>query len=323
MNLTAFLSQISQLESLVLLVEKFVPYTGKNLNKDQWINLFQLDQEKALELLSESTASVLIALVNAIPTREELKGDKGDQGDSVKGDDGPSVNDVVLALKGELTKLAGQIQVPEARLQQIKSDLQAEIQSQVSKIKPTMSEKTIVEKPTIIEKTEVIYQKVEFDFVAQLLENKLSIKNALDLIEDEEDKLSITAVAGLPKELADLRKLIQNIKLDKVDYWGGGLDEGEVLAIVNRVVDTLPTGDVSFETVSKNLKAYPATLNYTGENLTSIEYDLGGGLSIIKTLNYTDGSLTSVVLSGDTPAGISLTKTLDYTGDNLSGVSYS
>lgn len=75
----------------------------------------------------------------------------------------------------------------------------------------------------------------------------------------------------------------------------------------------------TFETVSKNLTAVGATLNYTGQNLTSIVY-VGG---ITKTLNYTGDNLTSVVLSGTTPAGIDLTKTLTYTGDNLTGVSYS
>jgi len=79
----------------------------------------------------------------------------------------------------------------------------------------------------------------------------------------------------------------------------------------------------TFEKVSKNLDSYPATLSYVGENLATIEYDLGGGLSILKTLNYTGENLTSVVLSGDTPSGISLTKTLTYTGENLTGVNYS
>jgi len=78
-----------------------------------------------------------------------------------------------------------------------------------------------------------------------------------------------------------------------------------------------------FETVSKNLKSYPYVFNYTAGVLTSIEYDLGGGLEITKTLNYTAGVLTSVVLSGDTPSGIDLTKTLTYTLGVLSGISYS
>lgn len=77
-----------------------------------------------------------------------------------------------------------------------------------------------------------------------------------------------------------------------------------------------------FETVSKNLKSYPYTLNYTAGVLTSIVYTLPSG-SITKTLNYTAGLLTSVVLSGDTPSGIDLTKTLSYTGSDLTGVVYS
>jgi hypothetical protein len=79
----------------------------------------------------------------------------------------------------------------------------------------------------------------------------------------------------------------------------------------------------TFETVSKNLKAYPSTLAYTGGNLTSITYALGGGLTIVKTLAYTGTDLTSIVLSGYTPGGISLTKTLTYSAGNLVGISYS
>lgn len=79
----------------------------------------------------------------------------------------------------------------------------------------------------------------------------------------------------------------------------------------------------SFETVSKNLKGKPYTLSYTGSTLNSITYNLGGGQSIVKTLNYTGSKVTSIVLSGDTPSGISLTKTFSYTGDLLTSVSYS
>lgn len=78
----------------------------------------------------------------------------------------------------------------------------------------------------------------------------------------------------------------------------------------------------TFETVSKNLKAYPAAFNYTTGTLTSIVYTLPVG-TITKTLNYTSGTLTSIVLSGDTPAGIDLTKTLGYTGDTLTSITYS
>jgi|JI8StandDraft_1071087.scaffolds.fasta_scaffold00207_29 hypothetical protein len=82
-------------------------------------------------------------------------------------------------------------------------------------------------------------------------------------------------------------------------------------------------GGVSFETVSKNLKAYPNELNYTGDNLTSIVYDLGGGLTITKTLSYTGDNLTEIELTGDIPDGISTVKSLLYTGDNLSQITYS
>ena len=78
----------------------------------------------------------------------------------------------------------------------------------------------------------------------------------------------------------------------------------------------------TFESVSKNIKSWDATLTYTGDNLTSVSYTDGVD-TIVKTLNYTGDNLTSIVLSGDTPSGIDLTKTLTYTGNNLTGVTYS
>lgn len=87
---------------------------------------------------------------------------------------------------------------------------------------------------------------------------------------------------------------------------------------------TGPQGDSfeeSFETVSKNLKSWDYTLNYTSGILTSIIYTNLSN-TITKTLNYSSGLLTSIVLSGDTPSGISLTKTLNYTSGVLTSITY-
>ena len=78
----------------------------------------------------------------------------------------------------------------------------------------------------------------------------------------------------------------------------------------------------SFETVSKNLKAYPVTFNYTSGVLTSLVYILPSG-TITKTLNYTSGTLTSILLSGTVPSGIALTKNLVYTSGIITSINYS
>jgi hypothetical protein len=78
----------------------------------------------------------------------------------------------------------------------------------------------------------------------------------------------------------------------------------------------------TFETVSKGLKSHPYEITYDGDNIDFITYDLDG-LTIVKTFNYTDGKLTSIVLSGDTPTGIELTKTFTYTGEQLISITYS
>lgn len=101
-------------------------------------------------------------------------------------------------------------------------------------------------------------------------------------------------------------------------------DGGDIIEMSQSGGDTIPAGLIGgyFETVSKNLKSWDYTLNYTSGDLTSIVYTDGVD-TITKTLNYTSGDLTSIVLSGDTPSGIDLTKTLSYTSGDLTGIAYS
>ncbi len=86
-------------------------------------------------------------------------------------------------------------------------------------------------------------------------------------------------------------------------------------------MDALGGIGASFETVSKNLKAWDAAFAYTLGVLDTITYT-SGALTVVKTFGYTLGKLTSLTLSGDTPGGIDLVKTLSYTGDELTAVAY-
>jgi hypothetical protein len=75
----------------------------------------------------------------------------------------------------------------------------------------------------------------------------------------------------------------------------------------------------SFETVSKNLDSSNALYQYTDGNLSSITYANG----VIKTFEYSQDSLVSVSLSGNTPQEITLVKTFTYIDDNLAFTNYS
>lgn len=120
---------------------------------------------------------------------------------------------------------------------------------------------------------------------------------------------------GRLKDLADVPSTVGN-ELKYLGLDGAGNPKWDTPAGGSGLIST-------FEIVNKNLYAYPAVLNYNGSgDITSVVYTVPGG-TITKTLNYTSGDLTSIVLSGNTPAGINLTKTLNYTAGNLTGVSYS
>ena len=86
------------------------------------------------------------------------------------------------------------------------------------------------------------------------------------------------------------------------------------------VVLPIETAEIieTYETVSKNLKGIPFSLNYSSGLLASVIYSNG----ITKTFIRTGSKITSIVLSGSTPSGIALTKVLGYTGDNLTSVGY-
>lgn len=84
-----------------------------------------------------------------------------------------------------------------------------------------------------------------------------------------------------------------------------------------------PQGGWTFEYVNKNLEGYNYSLTYSGNNIQTKVFDLGGGQFITATYNYTGNNLTSIVFSGDTPLGLILTKSFFYTANKLTSVTYS
>ena len=197
-------------------------------------------------------------------------------------------------------------------------------------------------------------EKVDYDKILAYIVEQVSaikVRDGVDGvgIKGEDGVDGVSPTLDIPAIVEALLKVMPKIEVDGVDYvgiktyideqvkkikpqrvgksGGGATSLGQLTDVVLSGLTQDARGNYilgggstsTFETVSKNLTAVGATLNYTGQNLTSIVY-VGG---ITKTLNYTGDNLTSVVLSGTTPEGIDLTKTLTYTGDNLTGVSYS
>lgn len=78
-----------------------------------------------------------------------------------------------------------------------------------------------------------------------------------------------------------------------------------------------------FEYLNKNIQDYPYVFNYTGDDITSIDYTTGSGV-MTKTFIYTLGNVTSIVLSGALPIDLLLTtKILSYDiSGNVTNVSY-
>jgi len=175
----------------------------------------------------------------------------------------------------------------------------------------------VIEKVEVIRETPIVTNEIKEVAVADIGEVIVDKINALSL--DEENKIDASHIKNLP-----------GIKGGRF-YGASGIKE--VVAGTNITVDNSnvgypiisATGGLSetFESVSKNLKAYPYEIAYSGGNVSTITYDLGGGMSIVKTFGYTSGDVTTVVLSGDTPTGIDLTKTIAYVGGDVDTINYS
>lgn len=156
-------------------------------------------------------------------------------------------------------------------------------------------------------------------------------------------QVSLVNRSGITIKIGDYVKLHPTFKDAFVfaDYWDVGIignatqqaSAGRrcVINLMNTIsytdiIGVPPAPNVfgeEFETVSKNLKTYPYTLTNGVDGVSDITYDIGGGLSVIKTFHYTLGILDNITLSGDTPTGIKLTKTFHYIGDELISVTYS
>lgn len=142
--------------------------------------------------------------------------------------------------------------------------------------------------------------------------NKIEPQEIVTKLEslDGDERLDVSAVRGTEALIEDIAKKIAKEEVKKV----------KKTTIVSGGSSSSSGGlSESFETVSSNLSAYDSTLNYNGSgDITSIVYSNG----VTKTFNYTGTDITSIVLSGSTPSGITLTKTLTYTDGDVTGVSY-
>jgi len=144
--------------------------------------------------------------------------------------------------------------------------------------------------------------------------NKIEPQEIVTKLEslDGDERLDVSAIRGTEALIEDIAKKIAKEEVKKVK---------KTTVVSGGSSSSSSSGGLSesFETVSSNLSAYDSNLNYNGSgDITSIVYSNG----VTKTFNYTGTDITSIVLSGSTPSGITLTKTLTYTDGDVTGVSY-
>jgi len=77
----------------------------------------------------------------------------------------------------------------------------------------------------------------------------------------------------------------------------------------------------TFETVSKNLRQYPYTIEYQLGNLDKIVYATPSGI-ITKTFVYLANKLDQIILSGEIDGLTENTKKFNYTDNKLTSINY-
>lgn len=89
-------------------------------------------------------------------------------------------------------------------------------------------------------------------------------------------------------------------------------------------IDTVSAEDSkTFEKISKNLKSYNYVINKVNGQITSLEYTVPSLGIITKTINYANGAISSISLSGATLGAETYTKTFVYANNAIAGATYS
>jgi hypothetical protein len=79
----------------------------------------------------------------------------------------------------------------------------------------------------------------------------------------------------------------------------------------------------TFETVSKNLNAYPYVINRLNDTISNVVYTVPGSGTITKSFTYSFGLITSIAIYGVPIGAKTFAKNLTYVGTSVSGASYS
>jgi hypothetical protein len=81
---------------------------------------------------------------------------------------------------------------------------------------------------------------------------------------------------------------------------------------------------ITFETLSKNLPAYPYSVNYVSGAISNVVYTIPSSGTVTKAFTYAlSGLITGISLAGPGLGTAIYTKNLSYTGTSLSGATYS
>lgn len=310
--MNSFLNQTKQLDALIALLNKVGKYEGKVMTLGQWVALYKLSPEKAETLFHQQMAEVYVALASQFPTRAQLHGEKGD---SIKGDKGDSVK----GDKGDPGKDAPQM-----------DELLPKLQEMVDRIELPKPEAPIVQPTQVNEITKTVYETIDFDVDEEITRSGIAIRNALELIDDEKEKLAQSAVRGLPARLKEIDKTISDLieeirkkgNSQGAEWVGTTWEEAEQIA--KRVVTELAgASQTTFETINKNLLAYDVIDTTETSTLITITYDSPSG-DIIKSIAFdANGDPLTITLSGATPSNIELVKTFDFTGRDIPLITYS
>ena len=300
-----FLNQVEQLNGLINLVDKIGSFDGKILKKAQWSALFDSDKERAVLLLNRYVAEAYVSLASQFPTRAELKGDKGD---SIEGDKGDSIFGR-RGKKGEPGKDAPTLDA-----------LVLEMQKMVDKIDLPAP---VVQPTQVTELTKTVYQTIDFNVDKEITRSGKAIRDALELIGPEAEKLGQSAIRGLPDRLKSIEgrldevfKLVASKPGSPAGEWVGTTWEEAQRIAKDAVIELVGELRKSFEYYRQNENSYDVIDTTDTATKITKTFDTPDG-DIIYTLNF-DGSgnpSTATLTGGGLPEDVKVLKTYDFSDD--------
>jgi hypothetical protein len=231
-SLQNFIKQTDHLNAIISLVDKIGRFKGKRINRNQWGVLYKNNKTKAENLLYSLLSEAYTELAAQFPNRDVLFKEKKVK-EIHKIQEVPKTEYVEVVKEGKPGKDAPQI-----------DEIRSELEKLVAEIK--LPEPTF--QPTQVKEiTKVVHEKLDINIDTEITRSRMAVRDALELIEEDQEKLSQTAVRGLTDKFTAIDQTVNEISelankaITKANNWyGGGIGYYQAEEMISKAIAAIP-----------------------------------------------------------------------------------